>query len=33
MTTVTTPLPQTNKDGTHFTLTAAIIIVGPGGVW
>lgn len=25
--------PQTNKDGSKFTISAAIIIVGKGGVW
>ena len=33
VTTVTTAVTETNKDGTHFTIPAAIIIVGPGGRW
>ena len=33
ITTVTTAVTETNKDGTHFTIPAAIIIVGPGGRW
>ncbi|KAL9130925.1 MAG: hypothetical protein Q9217_001028, partial [Psora testacea] len=32
-TTITTPLTETNTDGSTFTLSAAIIIVGPGGTW
>jgi hypothetical protein len=32
-TTITTPIAQTNQDGSQFTISAAIIIVGPGGVW
>ena len=31
--TVTTAVTETNKDGTKFTIPAAIIIVGPGGRW
>lgn len=31
--TVTTSLVQTNKDGSKSTVSAAIIIVGPGGRW
>ena len=31
--TITTPIVQTNSDGSKFTLTAAAIIIGPGGVW
>ena len=33
VTTVTTAVTETNKDGSHFTIPAAIIIVGPGGRW
>ena len=33
VTTVTTAITETNKDGSHFTIPAAIIIVGPGGRW
>ncbi len=33
VTTVTTAVTETNKDGTRFTIPAAIIIVGPGGRW
>ena len=33
VTTVTTAVTETNKDGTKFTIPAAIIIVGPGGRW
>ncbi|KAL8731409.1 MAG: hypothetical protein Q9181_004310 [Wetmoreana brouardii] len=32
-TTITTPMVETNKDGSKFTVSAAIIIVGPGGTW
>ncbi|KAL9611325.1 MAG: hypothetical protein Q9167_004008 [Letrouitia subvulpina] len=32
-TTITTPMVETNKDGTKFTVSAAIIIIGPGGTW
>jgi len=31
--TVTTSVVQTNKDGSQFTVSAAVIIVGPGGRW
>lgn len=31
--TVTTAVTETNKDGSKFTIPAAIIIVGPGGRW
>ena len=33
VTTVTTAVTETNKDGSKFTIPAAIIIVGPGGRW
>ncbi len=33
VTTVTTAVTQTNKDGSKFSIPAAIIIVGPGGRW
>jgi len=32
-TTVTTPIVQTKDDGSQFTVSAGIIIVGPGGTW
>jgi hypothetical protein len=32
-TTVTTPVVQTNSDGSQFTISAAVIVVGPGGAW
>lgn len=32
-TTITTPMVETNSDGSKFTISAAIIIVGPGGAW
>jgi len=31
--TVTTPVVQTNSDNSQFTISAAVIIVGPGGTW
>ncbi|CAF9921336.1 MAG: hypothetical protein HETSPECPRED_004496 [Heterodermia speciosa] len=31
--TVTTPMSETNADGSTFTVSAAIIVVGPGGTW
>ncbi|KAL8886501.1 MAG: hypothetical protein Q9215_005800 [Flavoplaca cf. flavocitrina] len=31
--TVTTPIPFTNEDGSSFTIPAAVVIVGPGGSW
>ena len=31
--TVTTPIVQTNSDNSQFTISAAIVIVGPGGTW
>ena len=31
--TMTTPVAETNRDGSVFTVSAAIIIVGPGGTW
>ena len=31
--TITTPMVETDKDGSQFTISAAIIIVGPRGVW
>ncbi|KAL8978798.1 MAG: hypothetical protein Q9205_005708 [Flavoplaca limonia] len=31
--TVTTPIPFTNKDGSSFIIPAAVVIVGPGGSW
>jgi len=32
ITTVTTPVVNTNKDGSQFTVSAAVIVVGPHGV-
>ncbi|KAL8898432.1 MAG: hypothetical protein Q9207_006699 [Kuettlingeria erythrocarpa] len=31
--TITTPIIETDKDGSIFTIPAAVIIIGPGGTW